>query len=289
MQGSRKKRRIIRTSALMASLCLLLCACSGKVDKKDVLNDEKAIRVMSFNISGWNYKNTKNLVPRVIEEYDPDLVGLQECTYDFYKKLSSSLPQYEWIGVGRESGDRSKNCGEMSAILYRKDKFSVIDSGTFWLSETPDQVSKGWDGDYIRICTWAVLENRETGKRLAHVNTHLENVDDGSGWTAQEKGAAMVLEKTLSFDLPLILTGDLNFEKSSRFYQSYLDAGMQDTQEIAASSMEGLTCGEEHIDYILVNPAVGDVLSYKIVRDSYDGKFPSDHYPIYADIRFGKE
>lgn len=276
--------------AICAALCFaaVLCGCSrvGQITPKDVLTDSAAIRVMSFNVSGWNYKNTKNLVPRVILEYSPDLLGVQECAYDFYKTLTREMPEYAFVGVGRNTGDLSKDCGEASAILYKKDKFTLVDSGTFWLSETPDTPSQGWDGDYIRICTWVILKNNATGQEFAHVNTHLENIDDGTGMEALKNGTQMVVDKAVSFDMPVILTGDLNFEKDTEYYAAVTAAGFRDTQSLAENTMEGPTCGQEHIDYIFVNDGIAGVSTYKIVTDSYDGKNPSDHYPIYADIQF---
>ena len=272
--------------ALCVAAVLWGCAGIGRITPKDVLADGNAIRVMSFNVSGWNYKNTKNLVPKVILEYNPDILGVQECTYDFYKKLTKEMPTYEFVGVGRENGKLDKNSGESCGILYKKDKFTLVDSGTFWLSETPDTPSQGWDGDYIRICTWVILNNNETGEEFAHVNTHLENIDDGTGMEALEKGTQMVVDQALTFDMSVIITGDLNFEKGTEYYNIVADAGFQDSQDIADSTMAGTTCGDEHIDYIFVNNGVASVSTYKIVTDSYDGKYPSDHYPIYVDLKF---
>lgn len=281
----KKLFRVICVALCMASM-LWGCDSVGEITPKDVVTDAETVRVMSFNISGWNYKNIKNLAPRVMLEYSPDLIGVQECTYDWYKKLTKEMPEYAFVGVGRDTGDLSKDCGEMTAILYKKDKFTLVDSGTFWLSETPEQVSQGWDGDYIRICTWVILKNNETGEEFAHVNTHLENIDDGTGREALKNGARMVADKALTFDMPVIITGDMNFEKGTEFYNILADAGFRDTQDIAASTMEGTTCGEEHIDYIFVDDGITSVSAYKIVTDSYDGQYPSDHYPIYADIKF---
>ena len=286
----KKRIRIVTLFLCMASL---LWGCgTDPVTPKDQLSDSEAVRVMSFNICGWDYKNIKNMAPQLIAEYSPDLVGLQECTYDWYQKLTRELPEYGFVGVGRETGELSKAGGESCGILYKTDKFTLMDSGTFWLSETPDVPSRGWDGDYIRICTWAVFRNNATGEEFSLVNTHLENIDDGTGQEALEKGTQLVLEKIAAFEVPVILTGDLNFEKDSQYHAAVTAAGLRNSQDLAENTMEGITCPTErggdtgeHIDYIFTK---GDfsVLTYKIVRDTYDGKYPSDHYPIYADMKF---
>ena len=289
------KKRFLRIISGICALVCLLCGCDGgvgEVTPKDVVTDADTVRVMSFNICGWNYKKIKNLVPRLILEYSPDVIGLQECTYDWYQKLTKEMPDYEFVGAGRENGKIDSDCGEMCAILFKKDKYTLVDSGTFWLSETPEQVSLGWDADYLRVCTWVILKDNESGEEFAHVNVHTENFDDGTGREACEKGTQMVVEKGLSFDMPVIMTGDWNFEKDTDLYGIVTGAGFLDAQDAAESTMEGVTCPDadgsetgEHIDYIFINDRVASVSVYKILHDSYDGQYPSDHYPIYADMK----
>ena len=218
------KKTFSRVLGVLCAACMLVgCGGVGEITPKDVKTDETITRVMTYNVCGWDYKNIKNLVPRLILEYNPDIIGLQECTYDWYKKLTKEMPEYSFIGVGRDTGKLEKDCGEMTAIMYKTDKYTLIDSDTFWLSETPDTPSQGWDGDYIRICTWAILKDNATGKEFVHVNTHLENIDDGTGKVALTNGTQMVKDKITSFDKPVILTGDLNFEKDSEYYNVIKD------------------------------------------------------------------
>lgn len=289
------KRRIVQ---LVSTLCVacLLCGCDGgvgEVKKKDVLTDDAAVRVMSFNVCGWNYKELKHLAAKTILTYDPDTVGLQECSYDCYKDLMKDLSEYSFVGVGRDTGDLSKKSGESCGILYKTEKYTLVDSGTFWLSETPDEPSLGWDADYIRVCTWAILKDRVTGEEFAHVNTHLENIDDGSGMEALKNGTQMVVDKALSFDMPVVMTGDYNFEKETEYYNTVIAAGFRDTQDVAENTMDGDTFHgfdpadpPEHIDYIFINDGIAAVYTYKLVEDTFAGQYPSDHYPIYADVRF---
>ena len=286
-------KKLIRVLSALCILCLL-GGCSGRleVEPKDVLTDSETVRVMSFNVCGWNYKNVKHLAAKTILTYNPDVVGLQECNYDCYKGLTKDLPGYTFVGVGRENGKLDKNSGESCGILYKTEKFTLVDSGTFWLSETPDTPSKGWDADYIRICTWVILKNKETGEEFVHVNTHLENIDDGTGKEALEKGTQMVVEKALSFDMPVIMTGDYNFEKDTSYHEAVVFAGFWDAQDVAENTMEGYTYHgmdgtepPEHIDYVFVSEHFTKVLTYKLVEDTFDGKYPSDHYPIYVDLQ----
>ena len=247
------------------------------------------MRVMSFNIRYDEFYQRNTLVPRLIKQYYPDSVGLQECTYQWMFTLQELLPEYGLVGVGRNTGTRDADCGEMSAILYRLDKYKLVDSGNFWLSETPDEPSIGWDADNYRICTWAVLQDKDTGLLYAHVNTHLDNV----GMTAREKGLAMVIEKAKSFDIPVVLTGDFNFGEGASFMTQLRESGLTYTKEAAAETMTGFTfhayepekmVSDSPIDYIWVNDKVAEVCTYRIIRDKLNNKFVSDHYPIYADL-----
>lgn len=262
---------------------------SQPVPEKDSLanQDASVTRIMSFNIRCLEYDRRKDLVPGLIEAYSPDSAGLQECTYQWYENLTESLEDYAFVGVGRDTGDLSKNCGEISAVIYKKTKYNLIDSGTFWLSETPDEVSRGWDGACNRICTWVVLEDKETGERYAHVNTHLDHM----GKNARINGVELVKEKALSYDIPTVVTGDFNFDKGTDLYNSLVTGGLSDTQDIAPDTMTGKTYHGYNggtvgtpIDFICVNSLVEEVRTYKIIRDKYNLKHTSDHYPIYSDM-----
>ena len=289
------KKAFVKITAIISALLVLLslASCSvtipDEIIKKDEITDPDTLRIMSFNIRYGEFEKRRNIVPLLIKEYAPDSLGIQECTYQWYNWLTEILPEYEFIGVGRDTGDTSEDCGEMSAILFKKDKFTLVDSGTFWLSETPDEVSQGWDGACRRICTWVVLENKETGEQLAHVNTHL----DHEGPEARVNGSQMVKEFALKFDMPTVLTGDFNFHKDTDLYAGMVDGGLWDTQDKTEDTMNGKTYhaykgGEDGlpIDFIFVNEKVSEVLKYRIVRDKYNGKHSSDHYPIYSDMKF---
>ena len=258
----------------------------GKVSEPE----KDTVRIMSFNIRCGEFPDRGEIVPQLIADYHPDSVGLQECTYDWYNYLRLFLEdEYEFVGVGRDTGDRSSKCGEMSLILFRKDKYNLVDSETFWLSETPEEVSRGWDAACNRICTWVGLQNKETGRYYVHMNTHLDHV----GNEARKNSIDLIKDKMALFTVPTVVTGDFNFPKGCDLYNQLLEGGIKDTQDLAADTMYGKTYhgyngGEEGdpIDFILVDGGVSEVKSYKIIRDMYDGKYISDHYPIYSDMKF---
>lgn len=245
---------------------------------------EDTVRIMSFNVRNVEYDRGR-IVPRVIADYLPDSVGVQECEGIWYLTLKTNLPSYGIVGVGRDSG--MFLIGESTAILFRNDKYNLVDWGTFWLSETPDKVSIGWDAKYHRTCTWAILQNKETKEQYAHINTHLDNV----GKLAREKSIELILEKSESFDMPVVVTGDFNLPKGSELYNKLIANGLTDSSSLALEADSGCTAHGykdvvkgNPIDFVFLNEKITDVKSYKIIREKYDGKFISDHYPIYADI-----
>lgn len=273
-------------STLLIIVLAFITAGNAERATKDPV-DANEVRIMSFNIRYSEFVKRIGAVPKQIGEYMPDSVGLQECTYDWYNTLQVLLPEYEIVGLGRDTGDISENCGEMSAILYRSDKYKLVDSGHFWISETPEKISNGWDGACNRISTWVILENLETGKQYAHVNCHLDHVGD----VARAEGAKLVAQKALSFDIPTVLTGDFNFSKGCDEYNSVIELGLKDTQDIATETMSGKTyhgynggTSGKPIDYVFINNKITSVSKYQIIRDKINFSYVSDHYPIYADM-----
>lgn len=246
--------------------------------------DSEIVRIMSFNVRDGEF-DREEIVPQVVADYMPDSVGFQECEGTWYLTLKTYLPDYEIVGVGRLTG--LKLIGESTAIMFRKDKYKLVDSGTFWLSETPDKVSKGWDAKYYRTCTWVVLENKETGEQYAHINTHLDN----AGTQARTNGLDLILRKAASFDMPVVVTGDFNFGKGTALYRQLNSGVIKDSSSLAEKADSGTTAhgydggvDGNPIDFICVNSKVESVKSYNIIRDKYNDRYVSDHYPIYSDI-----
>lgn len=245
--------------------------------------ETEIVRIMSFNVRDGEF-DREEIVPQVVADYMPDSVGFQECEGTWYLTLKTYLPDYKIIGVGRWTGIRQ--LGESTAIMYRKDKYKLVDWGTFWLSETLYIPSIGWDANYARTCTWAILENKETGSQYAHFNTHLDN----GGWEARTKGLELILSKIAELDMPVVFTGDFNFSKGTAVYRQ-LTADMTDVSSIALSADSGGTAhgyaggiGTAPIDFICINDKINTVKTYKIIRDKYNDRYVSDHYPIYSDM-----
>ncbi|MBE6715895.1 MAG: endonuclease/exonuclease/phosphatase family protein [Ruminococcaceae bacterium] len=274
---------------IVLSFLLVLCGIELPFGlPRDAVTDAENVRIMSFNIRYGEYDSRATIIPEVIADYKPDSVGIQECTFDWAITLGTLLDGYSFVGVGRDTGSMSADCGEMSAVLYRTDKYELVDHGTFWLSQTPNKVSFGWDAVCRRICTWVILKNKETGEQYAHVNTHLDHEGD----EARKNGTQMVVDFALSFDMPTVVTGDFNYSKGCDYYNGIISSGLFDTQDLAPDTMNGKTYhgyngGEEGtpIDFIFVNNKVSQVLKYRIMRTKYYGQYTSDHYPIYADMK----
>lgn len=253
---------------------------------------EAAIRVMSFNIrygsvGSASWEDRIGIVSQTMLESEADSIGIQEGTPQWMATLKNTVGEkYAYVGVGRDDG---VNAGEYSAIFYLKDKYTVIDSGTFWLSETPEVPSLGWDAGCNRICTWAVLENKETGEQYVHLNSHFDN----SGTQARKNSVNLIVEKAKEYsNLPVVFTADMNVKEGSDNYKQLVGAGvLADTKFQAPDSMNYLTYHDtkpnkhsgDVIDYVMVNEHF-EALSYKVVTEGVDGEYVSDHFPVYADI-----
>ncbi len=252
---------------------------------------EDAIRVMSFNI---RYGDLGNLtaedryddIETVIEKGYPDSIGLQEATPEWMGYLSENLEDYAYVGVGRDDG---VNTGEYAAIFYLKDKYTAVDSGTFWLSDTPDIPSMGWGADCYRICTWVILENNETKETYVHMNAHFDFANDDVRFNS----ARMINEKAKDFGvLPVVYTADMNFAENSVYYNSFIEEGIfRNTKDVAPDTMDYLTYHDrmplvhknDVIDYIMINNKF-DAEVYRVVTAATEGHYVSDHFPLYADI-----
>lgn len=251
------------------------------------------MRVMSFNVlcagSGKNsYLLRRELVTERIKEINPDTFGVQEAHKNWMKILCKKLPEYGYIGVGRDDGADE---GEFSPVFYKKDMYEPVGGGTFWLSETPDVPSKGWDGVCTRICTWCILRNKSTGKEFAQLNTHL----DHRGIIARVEGIKLVINKIKEFDMPVICTGDFNTYEDSEPYKEMTSDIMGDAKYLAKKTVSGntftgfdkeATKDDSPIDFIFVKRDAVKVDEYKIATDDIKGRQPSDHYAVFADIDF---
>lgn len=258
------------------------------------------LNVMTFNIrldnagdslNNWQYR--KDVAAEVIKKYDADIVGTQEVLPNQMQDLKDRLPEYTALGVGRDDG---ANKGEFSALFYKKDKFKEIESGTFWLSETPEVPGvKGWDAAYPRVATWAFLEEVGTQKRIFAINTHLDHV----GVQARINGVTLMLKKAheIAGDLPVILTGDFNAEPNSDVIKHVVSEktanNLASTRELAKVKKDATGTfhdfgkiemdKREYIDYIFVSKGT-EVLEYEVAEDKIGDVYISDHNPVYAKI-----
>jgi endonuclease/exonuclease/phosphatase family metal-dependent hydrolase len=254
------------------------------------------LRLMSYNIRYDNpgdgdnrWDKRKTFVAGLIRFHQPDVLGVQEALLNQIKDLEVALPQYGWYGVGREDG---KEKGEFSAIFYNKNRFDLLDKGTFWLSPTPDMPSKGWDAAIVRICSWIRLKDKRTGNTFYHFNTHFDHL----GEKAREESAKLILTKIQSIAAKeaFTLTGDFNTPPTSAPYKIMTGSGqLWDAKTITGSPHYGpegswstfdvATGIGERIDFIFVSDQF-DVGQHAILTDSQQKHYPSDHLPVIADI-----
>ena len=277
------KRIFILAAALLMSLPLLQA-------KRD--EGSENLKVMSYNIrlgSGKDGTNSWALrytaTEEMLKDQKPDVFGVQEAL-DYQVHYIEDMCGYESVGVGREDGKKE---GEHMSIFWNKKTVSMLKWGTFWLSETPQKPSKGWDAACFRTATWALMKDKRTGKKFYFVNTHL----DHEGKEAQKNGLKLIVEKIAEMNpegLPMVLTGDFNIEPSNPALAD-LDARMQSTRKIAEktddlTTYNGWGKSSTMIDYIYVS-GFSSCPEYQTVTKRYaDRKFISDHYPICATLIF---
>lgn len=250
------------------------------------------VKIMSYNlkISGDGLRAVKKRAVHIlntINEKMPDSLGVQEADKRWVETLAAGLSDYAHVEKYRDDGVSE---GESSAIFYLKDKYNLVDSGHFWLSETPDEPSLGWDAACNRICTYAILENKETGFTYAHFNVHFDHV----GSIAQAESVSLITAKIAEIapDLPVVMTGDFNVSEGSDCYNALVDCGLKDTKYLAEKADNHSTYHGYHvivpstkpIDFIFTNGYVSSVNSYKIDSGFIDHIFASDHFPITVEM-----
>ncbi|HBH22087.1 MAG TPA: endonuclease/exonuclease/phosphatase [Cytophagales bacterium] len=255
----------------------------------------QVIRAMTYNIRFDNpadgrdqWADRKMDVVKLINEYEPDIIGTQEGLKHQLDYLVDAMPQYHYLGVGRDDGEQA---GEYTAILYKKYLYKVLKSGTFWLSETPGEVSKGWDAALPRICTYILLQHKTSKKRFWVFNTHFDHV----GKNARSESAYLIWEKIQELNkkgLPVVLTGDFNLspnEAPIEFLSDKMtDTYNEDTENAEWGTFNGFQHDKRHrrrIDYVFINEQFKTVHS-AILINQYDKRFPSDHMPVIADLEF---
>lgn len=254
------------------------------------------LSIMTYNIKldypkeGENsWDNRKDWMIGQVKFYKPDIFGVQEAMPNQMTYLDSTMTRYDFVGVGRDDG---KDEGEYSAIFYDSSKFKIIKSSTFWLSQTPEEVSMGWDAVCNRVCTYSLFEDLKSGKQFWIFNTHLDHI----GMEARTNSVTLILEKIKSLNTknyPVILMGDFNLEPETENIE-LIRTVLNDSKEISETvpfGPSGTFNGFEfskpvtrRIDYIFVSKNNIKVNKYAVLSDSKDLKYPSDHLPVYVEI-----
>lgn len=267
---------------LLAACSALLCNCTT--------TDTPTLKVISYNVRlgsaddgphSWALR--KSATPTMIQRECPDLLGIQEGLIDQVRYIETECPQYARLGVGRDDGAEA---GEIMAIYYLRDRFDLLDDGTFWLSETPDSVSRGWDAACNRTATWGLFRDRQSGRTICYLNTHLDHM----GQTARAESVKLLVERLRTLapdDTAIILGGDFNSPTDDAIFRP-LDTLLQSARETSPTTDHKGTYtafGQvteapllDHLFYRGLTP-----VSFRTLDGDYGGiPYISDHYPVEA-------
>ena len=250
----------------------------------------QTLRVMTFNVrtgiandgpNDWNHR--RDIMVRTIREQHPDVLGTQELNKFQGDYIVSKLPQYVWFGIGRRGDDGDEHMG----VFYRTDRLRVIDSGNYWLSDTPDKPgSITWGNPYPRMVTWALFERKADGRRFYYCNTHFPYRDQDE--LARTRSAQEILSRlnALPADLPIVMTGDFNSAPdkpdhavlTSLLDDAWISAGSHGGPEKTFHNFTGIP--DRRIDWILYRDF--RALTAQTVTTQQDDRYPSDHFPVVA-------
>ncbi len=254
------------------------------------------LTIGTYNLRYDNPKDTGNLwadrapfVSALIRFHGFDILGTQEGLKNQLDDISAALPQYNRYGLGRDDG---KDKGEHSAIFYKKDEFNLLNKGDFWLSQTPDKPSLGWDATCCnRICSWVYLQHKKSGKKLYFFNAHY----DHQGVQARKESSMLILKKIqeIAGNQPAIFTGDFNGDHNSEWYQTVANSNiLKDTYKqvqypYANNASFNAFGAAKHstgiIDHIFISNHFS-ASKWGVLTDTYHGKYPSDHFPVLAEL-----
>lgn len=269
-----------------------LTSCRSVVKNKAQTAD---LKVMTYNLrldiasdqeNAWPHR--KGFLSSQVLFLEPDILGVQEARPNQVEDLKSDLKDYNFIGLGREGGQK----GEHAGIYYNTKRVKVEREHTFWLSETPEKVSKGWDADYPRVCTYGLFTIKKSKQKIWVFNTHLDHI----GARAQEEGMKLILERIKMVNtqnLPVIVMGDFNVEPNSELIKG-MKYQLSDSREKAqlVFGPEGTFNAFQYnqpitrrIDYIMVSEDL-EVGKYGVFSSTIDFKFPSDHFPVVVELNF---
>ncbi|MCF6409462.1 endonuclease/exonuclease/phosphatase family protein [Pseudalkalibacillus salsuginis] len=257
------------------------------------------LRVMTYNVrfmnnsvpSPYNWDGRRPLIRKVIRSHMPDIIGTQEPLFQQVKEMGSDLPEYDWIGLGKEGGSK----GLFMPIFYKKTRFTPLEYDHYWLSDAPETIgSRSWGNINPRMVTWVKFLDLQTNQSFYFINTHLDHISEES----RRKSTTLIIKKMKELDpaLPVLITGDFNVGPESVVHQKLTKEGpFTDLWEIAESRInEDLgtfnafrdpTGGgpKDRIDWILSKGKM-TVHEIAILDDREEGRFPSDHYPVMAGL-----
>ncbi len=283
-----------KITSMKKSIILLFFMLLGSI-----LNSQ-SLDIMTYNIrldvavdgqNAWPFR--KEFLTSQIQFYEPDIFGVQEAKPNQVIDIANALPQFNYVGIGRDG----EGNGESSNIYYKKGRFILKETNTFWLSQTPSKVSKGWDSAYNRVCTYALFKDKKTKKNLWVFNTHLDHI----GELARTNGIQLILAKIAELNTknyPVIFMGDFNSEPTTQRIIS-LKKLMDDSRDISEEKPfgpSGTFNGFNHnepvsllIDYIFISKNNKlKVKKYGILSDSKELKYPSDHFPVFVKLKYKK-
>ena len=266
------------------ALCIMSCAIA------------QTFTIGTYNLRYDNKRDSGNLwadrapiVANLIRFHSFDVFGTQEGLKNQLDDISTALPEYSRYGLGRDDG---KDKGEHSAIFYKRDVFALLNKGDFWLSQTPDKPSLGWDATCCnRICSWVYLQDKKSKKKFYFFNAHF----DHQGVQARKESAKLILQKikTIAGNNPVIFTGDLNGSHASEWYLEIANSNLvKDTygqvkypyaNNASFNAFGAAKSSKDIIDHIFTTPQFA-VNKWGILTDTYYGKFPSDHFPVLAEV-----
>ncbi len=251
--------------------------------------DTDTIRVMSANVrcvsptdlfeKSWFHRAA--LLMDCIEQQAPTIIGFQEVSSIHYKYLCSSLPSYDSQITYRDNSPTAEGC----PIFYRTDLYRLIDKGTFWLSETPDEMSKSWGAAFNRVCGYVILETLSDNTRFVVFNTHLDHVSE----EARINGIGVVLKKIEQFGgLPAVLMGDMNANEGSPTYlaatKDFADVRYETENTTDSATFQNWGEKSKIIDYFFVSKNAFNVTRFHVVTDTFDDAHPSDHNPLCVEL-----
>lgn len=275
---------------------MLLAACATL--PKSPASETAQLTAMTFNIrldvasdgpNAWPHR--KAMVAEVIRHEAPDLIGMQEVLLHQKRDLEVALPHYAFAGVARDDGVEA---GEFSPVGWRRDRFEMLEAGTFWLSPTPHVPGKAWDAAYPRIASWVFLRDKVSGRQLRVLNTHFDHV----GTAARLNAARMIADWVAKDDTPVIVMGDFNVSAGSEPYKvlaTTRQSGLADARSITRTPPYGppgtftgfdiAAAPDRPIDHIFVTEDFA-VDGFAVLTQHWGGRLPSDHYPVVAKMEF---